>query len=94
MGIDPVPFGPASFFDFFKSNYIKQLISNESSTDYEYHEVSRFIDVLCAINDNNEFITSFINKYSKVLDLKVEHLGSHASFLDLEITKMINFHSL
>ena len=42
-------------------------------------------DVLCVIYDDNEYLTSFINTYPKVLDLKVEHLGNHASFLDLGI---------
>ena len=67
------------------TNYIKWLISNGPSQEYKYHEVSRFTDALCAINDDNEFLTSFINIYPKVLDLKVEHLGNHASFLDLGI---------
>ena len=70
---------------------MKWLISNRPSEEYKYHGVSRFTDspysliALCAINDDNEFLTSFINIYPKVLDLKVEHLGNHASFLDLAI---------
>ena len=40
---------------------------------------------LCAINDDNEFLTSFKNICPKELDLKVEHQGHHASFLDLDI---------
>ena len=85
MGIDPAPFWANLLLYFFESNYIKQLISNGSSKEYEYHGVSRFTDFLCAINDDNEFLTSFINIYPKVLDLKVEHLGNHASFSDLDI---------
>ena len=38
---------------------MKQFISNGSSTAYEYHAVSQLIDDLCAINDDNEFLTSF-----------------------------------
>ena len=83
---------------------MKQIISNGPSKEYEFHGVSRFTDVLCAINVDNEFLTSFINIYPKLLDLKVEHLGNHASFLDLgvkrlfsymnSLTKVINSHSL
>ena len=84
-------FRPTSFFNSLNLNCIKQLISNGPSKEYEYHGVSRFTDVLCAINDDNEFLTSFINIYPKVLDLNVEHLGNHASFLDLGI-KVDCFH--
>ena len=75
---------PLSYF--FESKYIKKLISNGSSKAYKYHGISRFIDDdLCAINDDNEFLTSFTNICSKELELKVEHQGNHASFLDLDI---------
>ena len=73
------------FLYFFESKYIKQLISNGLSETYEYNTVSRFIDDLGAINDDNEFLTSFKNIYPKELDLKVERQGNHASFLDLDI---------
>ena len=35
--------------------------------------------------DDNEFLTSFKNIYSKELDLKVERQGNHVSYLDLDI---------
>ena len=44
------------------------------------------------INDDNEFLTSFKNIYPKELDLKVEHQGNHASFLDLDIKIEDCFH--
>ena len=53
-------FGSASFFiNFFKSKYIKQLISNGSTKICKDHGVSRFIDDLCAIIRDSEFLTSF-----------------------------------
>ena len=70
---------------FFESKHIKQLISNGLSKAYEYDAVSRFTDDLRAINDDNEFLTSFKNIYPKEVDLKVEHQGNHASFLDLDV---------
>ena len=46
---------------------------------------SRFIDDLCAINDGNEFGNSFKCIYPKELETKLEHSGTHATFLDLDI---------
>ena len=69
----------------FESKYIKQLISNGLSETYEYDAVSRFTGDLRAINDDNEFLTSFKNIYPEELDLKVERQGNHVSFLDLDI---------
>ena len=61
--IDPVPVCANLFLYFFESKYIKQLISNGPSKAYKNHELSRFIDDLCAINDGNEFTTSVKNIY-------------------------------
>ena len=78
MGIGAVLFWVNLFFCFFAYNYIKQLISNGSAKLYNYHVdmVSRFINNLCAINDGNEFLTSFKNICLKELGLKVEHQGN------------------
>ena len=46
----------------------------------------RFIDDLCAINDGGEFRKSFNEIYPPELELKVDHEGSHATFLDLDIS--------
>ena len=72
------------FLYFFESKYIKQPISNRSSKAFEFHGVFRLIDELCAINDDNEFLTSLKNIYPKELKLKIEHQGNIASFLDLD----------
>ena len=40
---------------------------------------------LCAINDDNEFLTSFKNICPKELDLKVERQGNRGLFLALDI---------
>ena len=62
-------------------------MSNGSSIKYKYHEVSRFIDNLCAISDGNDFLRPFKNIYPTGLELKFEY---QENFL----TKRINFHSL
>ena len=46
----------------------------------------RFIADLCAINDHNDFSKSFKDIHPPASDLKVEHQGLHATFLDLDIS--------
>ena len=86
MGIDPAPFWANLFLYHFESEYVKGLISTSSPSAYNFHSVGRFIDDLCALNDRDEFHKCYKQIYPKELDLKVEHHGSHASFLDLDIT--------
>ena len=52
---------------------------------YKCHGTSRFIEDLCAINDNDESSKSFKRIYLRELELKLEHSGTHATFLDLDI---------
>ena len=51
-----------------------------------FHSTKRFINDLCAINDAGVFGGSICELYSKELELKVEHLGDYATFLNLDIT--------
>ena len=84
VSIYPVPFWGNLFLYFFECKYIKQFILS-GSLKHKYHGVPRIIDDLCAIiNEDNEFLT-FKNIYPLELELKVEHQGNYASFLDLEI---------
>ena len=86
MGIDPAPFWANLFLYFFESKYVTSLVSQGSPRAFKYHGTGRFIDDLCAINDGHEFSKSFRNIYPKELELKIEHQGTHATFLDLDIT--------
>ena len=86
MGIDPAPFWANLFLYHFESKYIQLLISEGSNRAFKYHATSRFIDDLIAINDGKEFYQSFKKIYPSQLELKLEHHGSHATFLDLDIT--------
>ena len=86
MGIDPAPFWANLFLYYFESKFIQQLISQGSSRAYKYNATGRFIDDLCAINDGGDFSSSFNKIYPQDLSLKVEHEGTHATFLDLDIT--------
>ena len=64
---------------------MKKLISNGTSKACKYHWISRFIDDLCVLNDDNEFLTSFKNNYIKQLKLQVKRQKSQASFVDFDI---------
>ena len=89
MSFDPAPFWADVFLYLFESKYMKQLILNGSSKVYKYHGVSIFIDNLFVTNDGNDFLK---NMYHKELELRVEHQGDHASFLDLDIRKKAFYH--
>ena len=62
------------------------LTSSDEIKARHFHLKKNFIDDLCAINDSVEFGRSIYNIYPKELDLKVEHPGDHATFLNLEMT--------
>ena len=86
MGIDPAPFWANLFLYHYENNFITKIGSQKSNRGFKYHAVMRFIDDLCAINDGGEFGKSFNEIYPPELELKVEHEGSHATFLDLDIS--------
>ena len=86
MGIDPAPFWANLFLYQFENRYMNQLITTDKVKARHFHGTSRFIDDLCAINDGNLFGQIYKDIYPEELELKVEHSGIHASFLNLDIT--------
>ena len=62
------------------------LISSNRVKERHFHSTKRFIDDLCAINHGNLFGEIQREIYPEELELKLEHSGSHASFLNLDIT--------
>ena len=86
MGIDPAPFWANLFLYYYEEKFISNLISTDKVKARHFHSTKRFIDDLCAINDGGKFGNSFVDIYPQELDLKLEHSGSHASFLNLDIT--------
>ena len=85
MGIDPAPFWANLSLYSYEEKHITSLISSGSVRAYLYHATSRFIDDLCAINDRGEFLKSHNEIYPPELELKLEHHGTSATFLDLHI---------
>ena len=43
---------------FFESKHVQNLVSKKLTRAYKYHTTSRFIDDICAINDDDEFSKS------------------------------------
>ena len=86
MGIDPAPFWANLFLYQFEQRYMSDLISTDKVKARHFHSTKRFIDDLCAINDGNLFGTVYKDIYPEELELKLEHSGTHASFLNLDIT--------
>ena len=86
MGIDPAPFWANLFLYAYEASYMSELIDLDKVKARHFHSTKRFIDDLCALNDGGEFGRVYKDIYPNELELKVEHSGSHASFLNLDIT--------
>ena len=86
MGIDPAPFWANLFLYRYEERYMTDLISSDRMKARHFHSTKRFIDDLCAINDGNLFGEIYKEIYPEELELKLEHSGLHASFLNLDIT--------
>ena len=86
MGIDPAPFWANLFLYAYEVRYMSDLIASDKVKARHFHSTKRFIDDLCALNDGGEFGRVYKDIYPSELELKVEHSGSHASFLNLDIT--------
>ncbi len=86
MGIDPAPFWANLFLYQYEQRYMSKLIEEDKVKARHFHSTKRFIDDLCAINDGNLFQSVYGEIYPDELELKIEHSGSHASFLNLDIS--------
>ena len=64
---------------------MNELVSEDKVKARHFHATKRFIDDLCAINDGNLFQTVYSDIYPEELELKLEHSGNHATFLNLDI---------
>lgn len=85
MGIDPAPFWANLHLYSYECDFITGLISSDKRRAMKFRYATRFIDDECNLNDGGEFGRSFQQIYPKELELKCEHQGTHATFLDLEI---------
>ena len=87
MGIDPAPFWANLFLYTYEADFISRTIPLDPIKARHFHATKRFIDDLIAINDGGEFGKVFREIYPEELELKEEHAGEHANFLQLDISK-------
>ena len=85
MGIDPAPFWANLYLYFYEHNHVKELIKSNPSKARKFKYTTRFIDDEGNLNDNGEFGKAYKNIYPAELELKCEHRGTSANFLDLDI---------
>ena len=86
MGIDPAPFWANLYLYSYENDFVTNTIAQDRSRAKKFHATKRFIDDLCGINDGGEFGRSYRDIYPNELDLKLEHAGNRATFLNLDIT--------
>ena len=90
MGIDPAPFWANLYLHHYEEKFISSLMGLDKDRARKFIHASRFIDDECNLNDCGEFSRSYKQIYPKELELKEEHKGTHATFLDLDITIINN----
>ena len=86
MGIDPAPFWANLYLYYFENKFITHLSRIERYRGFKFRNTFRFIDDACCINDEDEFLKSHGDIYPKELELKCEHRGNHATFLEIDIS--------
>ena len=86
MGIDPAPFWANLHLYSYECDFITSLKSSDKARAMKFRYATRFIDDNCNLNDGGEFGRSFQQIYPKELEVKCEHSGIHATFLDLDVT--------
>ena len=90
MGIDPAPFWANLYLYFYENDFVTKLISTDKIRARKFSHAFRFIDDQSNLNDSSEFAKSYSEIYPPELQLKCEHQGIHATFLDLEISVVNN----
>ena len=86
MGIDPAPFWANLYLYKYEYDHVTNLMRSDKRRALLYQNAARFIDDECNLNDCGEFGRSFHLIYPSELDLKCEHNGHHATFLELDIS--------
>ena len=86
MGIDPDPFWANLYLYWYEEKHVSSLMKTDKVHARLYKYATRFIDDQCNLNDSGQFKTACQNIYPPELQIKCEHEGQHATFLDLDIT--------
>ena len=64
---------------------MSELVSNDKEKAPHFHATKPFIDDLGTFNDGCVFNDVYKDMYPPELQLKVEHSGTHATFLNLDV---------
>ena len=86
IGIDPAPFCANLYLYSYEEDYISDMIKSDKVCACHFHAGMRFIDDLLGLNNGGEFARSSGEIYPSDLELKEEHSGIHATFLNLDIS--------
>ena len=86
MGIDPAPFFANSYLYHYEENFITKLMKTNPTSARKFQHAARFIDDEINLNDSGEFAKLHPDIYPSELQLKCEHHGTHATFLELDIS--------
>ena len=71
---------------YYETQFVTNLLSVDKIRARKFINACRFIDDECNLNDSGEFSRSYADIYPAELQLKCEHQGTHATFLDLDIS--------
>ena len=86
MGIDPAPFWANLYLYYYENKHVTSLMKADPLRARRYMYATRFIDDQCNLNDHGQFKVSCESIYPSELQVKCEHEGLHATFLELDIT--------
>ena len=86
MGIDPAPFWANLYLYWYEEKHVSSLMKTDKVHARRYKYATRFIDDQCNLNDSSQFKSACETIYPPELQVKCEHEGQHATFLDLDIT--------
>ena len=89
MGMDPAPFWANLYLYYYEHEFITNLMQSDKRRARKFINACRFIDDECNINDDGEFSRSYQEIYPEELQLKCEHQGTHATFLELDLDVQI-----
>ena len=86
MGIDPAPFWANLYLYYYEEKHVTSLMKTDPFRARLYKYAARFIDDQCNLNDSGQFKIACQSIYPPELQVKCEHEGQHATFLELDIT--------
>ena len=86
MGIYPATFWANLYLYHYENLFMMKLIRTDLYKGFKFNNAFRFIVDACTINDSDAFNEYYLEIYPSELQLQCEHIGDHATFLELDIT--------